>query len=243
MTTKQATITELNSPRRRLPELLHLLQIGDSALPVGAFSFSNGLESAVQHGIVHDPATLREFVATAMRQAGTGDGVALLCAHRAARLQDQAALIEVDRACYERKVNEETRLMTVRMGRKLCELAAAIVGDELDAGWLARIKRGETPGTHPVSLGIASAALGIEARDAFGAHQYGVATTILGAALRLMRVSLIDTQKILLEATGDVAGTYQDVAGATVDDMAAFAPMTDILAALHVKGHIRMFMN
>ena len=243
MTTSQARITELNSLRRRLPELLHLLQIGDSALPVGAFSFSNGLESAVQQGIVHDPATLREFVTTAMRQAGTGDGVALLCAHRAARLQDRATLAQVDRACFERKLNEETRLMTVRMGRKLCELAAAIIGDELDRDWFGRIKAGETFGTHPVSLALAGAALGIDARDAFGIHQYGVATTILGAALRLMRVSFVDTQKILLEATAEVAATYQDVSDATIDDMAAFAPMTDILAALHVKGHIRMFMN
>jgi urease accessory protein len=58
--------------------LLHLLQFGDSALPVCGFSFSNGLESAIQQHIVHDADSLREFVLTAMRQAATCDGVALL---------------------------------------------------------------------------------------------------------------------------------------------------------------------
>jgi len=241
--TNTATITELTSSYRCLPELLHLLQFGDSALPVGGFSFSNGLESAIQQAVVRDAATLREFVLTAMRQSATGDGVALLCAHRAARAGDTAALLAIDRATFERKLNEETRLMTVRMGRKLCELSAAIIADDLNREWLVRIKATETAGTHPVSLAIALAALGVERRDAFGVQQYGVASTILGAALRLMRMSFVDTQKILLEATGGVAAAYEEVADAGVEDMASFAPMVDILAAVHVKGHVRMFMN
>lgn len=87
------------------------------------------------------------------------------------------------------------------------------------------------------------AALGVEARDAFGAQQYGIATTILGAALRLMRLSFVDTQKILLEATRMVAPAYEKVRDAELNDMASFLPMVDILAAVHVKGHVRMFMN
>lgn len=241
--TSTDTITELTGSYRRLPELLHLLQFGDSALPVGGFSFSNGLESAIQQNIVHDASSLREFVMTAMRQSATCDGVALLCAHRAAKAQDFSALMAIDRKTFERKLNEETRLMTVRMGRKLCELSDAIIGDQLNRDWLGRVKRAETAGTHPVSLAIALAALGIERKDAFGVQQYGVATTILGAALRLMRLSFMDTQKILLDGTAAVATVYEEVADATVEEMACFAPMIDILAAVHVKGHVRMFMN
>jgi urease accessory protein len=243
MVSKAATITELTCSHRRLPELLHLLQFGDSALPVGGFSFSSGLESAVQQNLVRDPGTLREFVLTAMRQTATGDGIALVCAHRAARAQDRPALLKIDRATFERKLNEETRLMSVRMGRKLCELSVAIDGNALNRDWLGRIKRAETPGTHPVSLAITLAGLGIDARDAFGVQQYGVATTILGAALRLMRVSFVDTQQILLDVTSTVAAAYDTVADAAIADMASFAPMTDILAAIHVKSHVRMFMN
>lgn len=241
--TNTSTITDLSDSYRRLPELLHLLQFGDSALPVGGFSFSNGLESAIQQRIVTDPASLREYVLTLMHQAAGSDGIALLCAHRAAKARDLDALLAIDRATFERKLNEETRLMTVRMGRKLTELADAIMDSDLNRDWIGRIKRAETAGTHPVSLAIALAALGIDGRDAFGVQQYGVATTILGAALRLMRMSFVDTQKILLEATGSVAAAYEAVADATLDDMASFAPMVDILAAVHVKGHVRMFMN
>ena len=55
-------------------DLIRIMQFGDSVLPVGAFSFSNGVESAVQTGIVHDVPTLKGFVLTALKQAASCDG-------------------------------------------------------------------------------------------------------------------------------------------------------------------------
>ena len=55
---------------------VRLLQFGDSMFPVGAFAFSNGLEMAVQHGVVTTGRTLQEFVRTVTPVAATGDGVA-----------------------------------------------------------------------------------------------------------------------------------------------------------------------
>lgn len=233
----------MKDSRRRVSELLGLLQFGDSAAPTGAFSFSHGLESAVQQNLVTDTDTLRQFVMNALRQAATSDGIALLFAHRAAEAGDIATLRKIDRATFERKLNEEVRLMTVRTGRKLTELAVAVIGDSLNRDWLDHIKRGETAGTHPVCMGAAMAALGTDLRDAFAAQQYGVATTILGAALRLMRLSFIDTQRILRETMTLVPDLCDEVIDAGLEDMASFAPMMDILAAIHVKGHFRMFMN
>ncbi|MBS7703594.1 urease accessory protein UreF [Chelatococcus asaccharovorans] len=244
MSTTMTTTMGIERPSgRTLPELLYLLQFGDSALPVGGFSFSNGLESAIQEGLVDGPATLRAYTETSMWQAATGDGVAVICAHRAAQAGDIDALKHIDRLVFERKLNEETRLMTVRMGRKLCELSSVIIADGATRDWFERIKSGDTPGTHPVSLAITLAALGANRQDAFGVHQYGVATAVLSAALRLMRISFVDTQKILLDVTAQVAPAYARVTDATIDEMASFAPMIDILAAVHVKGHVRMFMN
>lgn len=244
MAIAMATIMGIDiGAERTLPELLYLLQFGDSALPVGGFSFSNGLESAIQEGLVDGPETLKAFTQTSMWQAATSDGVALLCAHRAMQAGDSEALLRIDAMTYQRKLNEETRLMTVRMGRKLCELSSVIIADPTTRDWFERIKRGDTPGTHPVSLAITLSVLHAKRRDAFGVHQYGVATAILSAALRLMRISFVDTQKILLDVTAQVGPAYERVADATIDEMASFAPMIDILAAVHVKGHVRMFMN
>ncbi|MEP6679722.1 MAG: urease accessory UreF family protein, partial [Betaproteobacteria bacterium] len=113
----------------KITKLMRLLQFGDSMLPVGAFSFSNGLEAAVAQRIVHDAATLRAIVRTALDQAAGADGIALLVAHRAACVSDDVALVAADHAVLLRKLNEETRTMTLRMGRKLCELALQLTRD------------------------------------------------------------------------------------------------------------------
>jgi urease accessory protein len=220
-----------------------LLQFGDSVLPIGSFSFSNALESAVQRGVVSDVATLRSFVRTSTYRAATSDGIALLEAHRAASVAQVDRLVRADREVIARKLNEEMRTQSVRTGKKLVEVAASVLNSPLLQQWLGLIKQGATPGTYPVGLGFVGAEAGLEESDSFAIHQYGVAMTILGAALRLMKVDHLDTQTILFEVNSECELQYREIAGATLDHMSSFAPMTDVLAAAHVRAHVRMFMN
>ncbi|MGH7182761.1 MAG: urease accessory protein UreF, partial [Nitrospiraceae bacterium] len=109
--------------------------------------------------------------------------------------------------------------------------------------WLAHIEQKETPGTYPVGLGLLFAGLGLPEHEAFAVHQYGTANMMLSASLRLMKIHHFDTQTILLEVNTSAEAEYARVSEATLDDMATFAPLLDIMAAAHVKAHIRMFMN
>ncbi len=231
---------------RRLPsisELLRVLQFGDSVLPVGAFSFSGGLESAIQQELVHDLESLREFVHTAADQAATSDGIALLHAHRAAAVGDMNLICTIDRAVINRRLNEEMRTMTVRMGRKLAELAEHVLPSDVVARWLAAIRGGDTPGTYPVGQALVFSGLQLAEQDAFAAHQYGVTSMMVGAALRLMKINYLDAQAILFGINAAAQQAYDRVASAELNDMATFAPLADIAAAVHVKAEVRMFMN
>jgi len=227
----------------RILEVMRVLQFGDSVFPVGSFSFSNGLESAVQRDVVHDRETLRQFVLNACCQAASGDGIALLAAHRAATAGDTAGVLRADAAVFNRKLNEEMRTMTVRMGKKLGEIAQHLLADPFSADWLAHIRSNDTPGTYPVSLGLLFAGLRLSEKDAFAVHQYGTANMILSASLRLMKLHYFDAQAILFEVNSSVDYDYARVAAATVEEMATFSPLLDILAAVHVRSHVRMFMN
>ena len=133
--------------------------------------------------------------------------------------------------------------MTVRMGKKFTELSAHVTGSPQLLDWRERVMVGATPGCYPVALAVNFAAQGLSARDAFVVHQYGAASTILGAALRLMRVSHVDTQEMLYALNADADAAYDVAAHADLDDMAGFAPLAEILAAVHVKAHVRLFMN
>ncbi|QEM29521.1 urease accessory protein UreF [Rhodococcus qingshengii] len=222
---------------------MRMMQFSDSMFPVGSFSFSNGLESAVAQGIVTGGPSLREFVLSAAHQGATCDGIAVLAAHRGATAGDFSAILAADHAVIERKLNEEARTMSTRMGKKLAELGGRLAGETLFNKWLAAIASGETPGTYPVGLGIAFAEMGSPEEDAFTVNQYGVAMTLLGAALRIVRVDHLTTQEILFEVNQTAGREYAAVRDYGLDDMSNFAPMIDILAAVHVKAHVRMFMN
>ncbi|MEY2897705.1 MAG: hypothetical protein RL669_1974 [Pseudomonadota bacterium] len=223
--------------------LVRALQFGDSVFPVGGFAFSGGLESAIQKRVVTDTASLEAFTRTALEQAALGDGIAIVAAHRAAKTGDVDALARIDRQVYARKLSSEMRTMTVRMGKKFAEMGAEVIGAPLLAAWRAKINAGDTPGCYPVSLAVNFAAQALPARDAFVVHQYGVASMILSAALRLMKISHVDTQRILYRLDAGADAAYEAAAAARLEDMAGFAPLTEILAAVHVKAHVRLFMN
>ena len=231
------------APSASAAQLARFLQFGDSMFPVGAFAFSGGLESAIQKGVVTDKTTLAAYAHTMVDQAAMGDGIALIWAHRAAASGDVDELVRIDERVHARKLSSETRTMTVRMGRKHAELAFDVTAAPIVAAWRARIQAGTTPGCYVVALAVTFAAQGLTARDAFVVHQYGVAAMILGAALRLMRVSHVDTQRMLYELGVDTDAAYETAVAARLDDMAGFPPLAEILAAVHVKAHVRLFMN
>ena len=223
--------------------LARALQFGDSVFPVGGFAFSGGLESAIQKRVVTDADTLQAFARTAVEQAAMGDGIALIRAHQAAAACDLDEVVRIDERVYARKLSVETRAMSVRMGKKFAEMGPQVIGAPLLNAWLERITGGKTPGCYPVSLAVNFAVQGLSARDAFVVHQYGVASMILSAALRLMKVSHVDTQRILYRLDTGADAAYEAAAAASLDDMSGFAPLTEILAAVHVKAHVRLFMN
>ena len=91
--------------------------------------------------------------------------MAVVWATRAALAGDLEELIRIDREVLCRKLNEETRLMATRMGRKLAEMGADITENPLVIGWRDAIKDGRAPGTYPVSLAVQFVAMGLSTQE------------------------------------------------------------------------------
>ncbi len=115
--------------------LSRMLQFGDSMFPIGAFAFSSGLESAIQEGVVTNAETLRAYARTALEQAARGDCIALIVAHRAATAGDIDTLARIDAQVYARKLSDEARTMSVRMGKKFTQMGVEVVGAPLLQTW------------------------------------------------------------------------------------------------------------
>ena len=227
-----------------MDKIMHLLQFTDSTFPVGTFSFSNGLETATYEKLVKDADTLEQYTRSVGLQAAFSDGVAALLAYRAANEGDYDRIVDTDREIMLFKMNDEARMMLRRMGKKLAELGVRLFeGETLFSRWLADINAETAPGSYPVAQGIAFALAGLSEYDLYASHQYGVINMVLSAALRLVRVSHYDTQEILFRLSGDVPALYERARTMTYADMNSFVPEMDILASLHEKGTMRMFMN
>lgn len=227
-----------------MDKIMHLLQFTDSTFPVGTFSFSNGLETATYEKLVKDADTLEQYTRSVALQAAFSDGVAALLAYRAAKDGDYDRIVDTDREIMLFKMNDEARMMLRRMGKKLAELGVRLFdGETLFNRWLADINAETTPGSYPVAQGIAFALAGLSEYDLYASHQYGVINMVLSAALRLVRVSHYDTQEILFRLSEDVPALYERARTMTYADMNSFVPEMDILASLHEKGTMRMFMN
>lgn len=224
--------------------VMHLLQMTDSTFPVGTFSFSNGLETAANLGVVHDAETLEQYTRSVARQGAFSDGVAALLAYRAAKAGDLDAVKLTDSQLMLFKMNDEARMMLQRMGKKLAELAVKLFpADRLIASWLEDIRSGATPGTYPVAQGLSFAACSLSEEELFASHQYGVINMVLSAALRCVRVSHYDTQLILQRLCAESDTLFRQAREMTFSDMNSFVPEMDIFASLHEKGNMRMFMN
>ncbi len=226
-----------------ITKVMRLLQFTDSTFPVGTFSFSNGLETASFEGIVTNAKTLEEFARSQARQAAFSDGVVALHTHRAFLLGDYDICKKCDHYLMMFKMNAEARLMITRMGKKLAELGVKLFEEPMIKQWLDDIKAGKTPGTYPVAQGMIFAKAGIGEKELFCSHQYGIVNMVLSAALRCVRVSHYDTQLILGKISNEIESLYEEASQMALQDMNAFYPELDILASLHEKGNMRMFMN
>jgi urease accessory protein len=224
--------------------MMLLAQYSDSAFPVGSFTFSNGLESAAYHGIVHDASTLESFVRAVMTQSAFTDGVAALHAWDAVDAEDYDAMKRFDALLMTSKMSLEARVMSRRMGRRLSELAAVFYpADEMLGRWLTDMKNGVVEGSFPVSQGLLFHLSGLGKRPLFAANQYGVVNMLLNAALRCVKVSHFDTQRILMGLCSESAELYEEVRDTPLEEMHSFAPQVDLCASLHEKGTVRMFMS
>jgi urease accessory protein len=226
-----------------LTKVVRLLALSDTAFPVGAFSFSDGLESAVACGVVRDAPSLEEYAYTIACQVAHTDGVAALCSLRAAESGDFDELLRADSTLIMAKTSFEARLKAVRMGRRLAELAARILPTPLTQRWHDAVQGGLADGCYATSLGVLCSAAEVGELEMFAAVVFGALATVSGAALRLLRLSHFDTQSLMFRLSERTDALYADVCEMTLDEMYTFAPEADILMSIHERGFSRMFMN
>jgi len=226
--------------------LVGLLQAGDSYYPTGAYAHSFGLEGLVQSGMIHDRATLREFVLRsvlpALRQAELP-----LAAHAYAALDpvapDWARVGELCVLSHAIKSAKEARTATENIGKQRAELSAALHGHPLAKEYLARAAANGWPFSSAISAALEGRVLGAPLEAVLAGVTYASVGGLLAASMKILRVGQNATQTLLTEALSQAPEIIAAAARVPVDEIGWFNPWLDIAAARHETADSRMFIS
>jgi urease accessory protein len=211
------------------------------SFPVGAFSYSSGIEWAVEAGDIGDAASLRDWLA-AMLADGSGfcDGVFLAHAYRAAASREEAALREVAELAAAFVPSRERQLETSAQGRAFAEIAhAAWNCDGLDR----MISCCDGAIVYPVAIGVASAAHAIPLAPAMHAFLHAVAANWISAGARLIPLGQTDSQRVLALLEPVVAATAKRALEAALDDLGTATFRADLAGMRHETQYTRLFRS
>ncbi|MDA8108772.1 MAG: urease accessory protein UreF [Betaproteobacteria bacterium] len=214
--------------------LARLLQLASPALPVGAFSYSQGLEAAVEAGVVRDAASAARWIGDVLEYSvAQMEAPVLLRLHAAWRKGDAAAAERWNALFLASRETAELRAETAQMGyslaRLLPELGVPSIGFEEVA--------------FPAAFARAAAHWGIEPAEALTAYLWAWLENQAMAALKAVPLGQTEGQKILLALGARIGGAVARAATLEDDELCNFAPGLALLSARHETQYSRLFRS
>lgn len=209
--------------------------------PLGAFSYSHGLEYAVEQGLVSDRGSLKQWVAAAVGVgAGRSDAALLAAAWRATRADDRAALDEIAAVAAAWRGTAETALESRAQGAAfLATTRAAWPHVLLEA--LSLRHRGEV--ALPVAVGVAAAAQDVPLAAVLIAYLHAFAGNLVSAGMRLIPLGQSDGQLVIAALERVVAETAEAGRTMPLDETGTAAPLLDWCSMRHETQYTRLFRS
>ena len=223
--------------------LVRALHLASTTLPVGAFSYSQGLEWAVESGTIRDRGDAQRWIHDGMRHSlGRFEAPLLIAAHRAWRGGDDARIDELNSRMLATRETAELAAETKQMGfslRRWCNDTGAF-----DAEALERVNRLSTP-SYPVVFAAIVAAWQMDERTGVSAYLWGWLENQVNAALKAVPLGQTDGQRILLAA----GALLEETALAAIelasdpDEWATQCPGLAIASSRHETQYSRLFRS
>ena len=216
--------------------LLRLIWLASPALPVGGFSYSEGLEAAVDAGLVTDEAAAGDWLVDQLQVVlAPSDLAVVVLALPAWRSNDASALDLLDHWVLRTRETSELRLQAEQMGRSLGDWQAGLASRERTApqgrAW-----------TYPVAFARAAASSEATPRQAGLAFAFGWAENMVQAAVKAVPLGQSAGQRILARLATGIPRVV-DRALSIGDGRQAFAPMLAILSSRHETQYSRLFRS
>jgi urease accessory protein len=249
MTTPMPTTTN----KLKAADIEHVLDEGEAAalyrlmtwlspsFPVGAFSYSSGLEWAVEAGDITDAASLRDWLVSMLLDgSGVCDGIFLVHAYRAASSDDLTMLVDVAELASAFVPSRERLLETAAQGRAFIEITrAAWPSASLER--LVEPCKGAV--VYPIAVGIVSAAHRVPLAPAIHAFLHALISNWISAGARLVPLGQTDSQRLLALLEPAVATAARRALSAPLDHLGSATFRADLASMRHETQYTRLFRS
>lgn len=219
--------------------LYRLMSWLSPGFPVGAFSYSHGLEYAVEAGLVRDEASLADWIRSGLaHEFGPVNGLMLRAAHEAATARDRIALADALEDARALVPTAEFELEHKAQGEAF--LAAFRAAWRDGRTWYDAVTGADwTP--YPSAVGIAAASSGVPLRAALIAFFHSVASNLVSAGIRLIPLGQTAGQRIVASLQSAVIAAADEALARAPEDVGAAAPMIEWTSIAHETQYTRLF--
>lgn len=214
--------------------LLRLMTWLSPSFPVGAFSYSHGIEQAIQLGLIHNRQSLEDWLVDVLHEgSGWNDAVLFAESHRIARAE--ADFLNVAELAEALAGSRERHMETMLQGEAFLSAAQAWPNPVLE--------KLPVQIASPVAVGAIAGAHGIELEAALCAFLHAFISNLVQGAVRLVPLGQRDGVSILASMEADIRSCSERAAKATLDELGSCAIISDIMAMRHETQYSRVFRS
>jgi urease accessory protein len=224
--------------------LLQLMWLASPALPVGGFSYSEGLESACEAGLVSTEAQAARWLTDQLQLSLARFDMPLLARALALWSQpepDAEALQALNAQMLQTRESAEFRQQTEQTGRSLAVwLKLRLATDDARLLLLQNLPRAPS---WPLAFALAASVIGAPAREALLAFAFSWAENQVQAAIKAVPLGQSAGQRILMSLTAAISVAVDDALRRPAAQCQTFTPMLAILSAQHEAQYSRIFRS
>ncbi|WEK50156.1 MAG: urease accessory protein UreF [Candidatus Kaistia colombiensis] len=216
---------------------LHLLRLVSPSLPVGAFSYSRGLEFAAEAGWVHDEATAKNWIhGTLENTFAVLDGALFWRMSEALAKGDADAFVQADAWLAAGRESRELQLEDRRMGEALLRLLADLEVPQ------AQLYLGQ-PLTYPAAFAIAAHHWNVSPAAALKGLMWTIVEGQVAAAMRLVKLGHTAGQRILISAVPVIERSVATACTLEDDEIGNVSVALAMASAWHETQYSRLFRS
>jgi urease accessory protein len=212
------------------------------AFPVGAYSYSHGLEYLISDGLVSDEKTLEAWIGAGLAFGfGRIDGAIFCASYRATSARDCEALTTTLEIANAIVPTREFELETLSQGRAFWSTVRDVWQNNERVAWAAANTTSSLP--YPFAVGAAAAAGNVPLHSALVCYFHAVASNLVSAGVRLIPLGQTAGQRVLAALEERVTGAAETAMGQSLDDVGSAAPLFEWASIRHETQYTRLFRS